>query len=413
MRSLLLVVLCLLVGNTWAAIRKPVTTAFPQCDADVLRLLQPLSHEERDFVTASAAENLMKARVQVNEHRRTQQKLVGRESQFPGVRERARAAEGIEAERLERCQVLFDRHVSAESATSAALVNAQFLDLDFLPVLLKAGAKINMTRGSGSREFILWHGMVEWTLTASRNLFPSEHASDLLRRYLDLVLANVRNIDFQDRSGRTVLHILAEHRMSLTGGSNEDVARDVALRKLIEAGANPRLRNKAGKLPLDLYTGNDKEIIGLLAGAPRQNSAEAPDTLRERGKGGRTAASTSGADLWHPLRAGSFTGHITSTLNKGNRIEGKLELRDDGSFEYLGNNGVRLAGQLALGDNNRVLGAGTSYLPTVFGMKLFAYPGGATSADIQLTGKVDGGELSGTFRSPHETGTFAFARNGE
>ena len=118
-----------------------------------------------------------------------------------------------------------------------------------------------------------------------------------------------------------------------------------------------------------------------------------------------------GTDAASPITSlpnGSFTGFITSTLNKGEKINGTLNLKEQGDFEYQGNNGVTLKGRFLQGGGNRITGSGVSQLPTLLGIPIFKYPDGTTSTTLKFNGKVTPDSLAGVFESAHETGTFAF-----
>jgi hypothetical protein len=105
---------------------------------------------------------------------------------------------------------------------------------------------------------------------------------------------------------------------------------------------------------------------------------------------------------------GTYGGYSTSTLSPGTQMHGRMALQRNGDFEYRGDNGVKVSGNLDLSSPDNVTGTGTVTQPKVLGIAIMRYPDGSTSTHIALRGKIVNGKLLGLFTDPFEKGELVF-----
>jgi len=400
--------------SVWSSdIRTPLLTAIPSCDQKAIEFFTPLRKHEVEF----AAEQTLN---KVIEHRHSLRRIeISRERPHfrPGSIEHARDVQILKEyeqksiAQLEKCEPLVARYARGSTATRLASIPASRLDREVLQRLINNGAVLEASPISNDRvdnPASVWKRVL---LTAVGSDYLSEVRTKdgmrfdeslkqaALEIFIPAILSQVRYVNTKESEhrtggGHTILHDLARE------GSP---SANYAIRYLVtEKNADPRIRNKKGETPLDLYAGNDKEIMALLSGLPSVAHPEAVQSSQKMGRG------TDDISMIESLPKGSFSGFITSTLNKGEKINGTLNLKEQGDFEYQGNNGVILKGRFLQGAGNQITGSGVSQLPTLFGIPIFKYPDGTTSTTLRFNGKVAPDSLSGVFESPHETGTFVF-----
>lgn len=106
--------------------------------------------------------------------------------------------------------------------------------------------------------------------------------------------------------------------------------------------------------------------------------------------------------------AGKFVGYVTTSLVSGLKFYGTIQVQDDGKFNYKGDNGTLISGVFDLKNLPQFKGVGEIQLPRILGFFQLKFPGGATTAKVELVGKNNDGVVEGTFSTPHERGTFYF-----
>ena len=112
-----------------------------------------------------------------------------------------------------------------------------------------------------------------------------------------------------------------------------------------------------------------------------------------------------------PVPAGTYPGYATSTLNPGMVQRGRMVLASNGDFEYTGSTGVKVRGSLNLSRPQQVEGAGTVTQPKRFGIPIFRYPDGSTTANMVIRGEIVNGTLRGRYSDAYETGELIFDLN--
>lgn len=401
-------------ASAWSSnIRTPLFKAFPSCDQQAIEFLAPLRKQEVEFVAEQALKEAVDDRYSLRKIEVAKERHKFRAGTFEHKQE-IQLLNEIEQQNiahLEKCEPLLKRYARGSIATQLAIIPASRLDRELLQLLIDNGAVLEappISTGKVDNPASVWKRILH---AAVGSLYISEARKKdslefdegikqaALEKFIPVVLDQVKHVNTRDPEhrtggGDTILHILA------AGGSS---SAGYAIRYLItKRNADPRIRNKKGETPLDLYAGNDKEIMALLSGfssVATPESVQSPQKIRH------------GTDDVSPITSlpnGSFTGFITSTLNKGEKINGTLNLKEQGDFEYQGNNGVTLKGRFLQGGGNRITGSGVSQLPTLLGIPIFKYPDGTTSTTLKFNGKVTPDSLAGVFESAHETGTFAF-----
>jgi hypothetical protein len=108
--------------------------------------------------------------------------------------------------------------------------------VEIAQLLLAAGADPN------ARMNHRWSGPLHYA--ADGNLIPPEWDAERQVRMIELLLDAGAEIDAQDKNGATALHRAVRTRCA------------AAVRCLLKRGANSRVRNKNGSLPMDLATRN-------------------------------------------------------------------------------------------------------------------------------------------------------------
>lgn len=107
-----------------------------------------------------------------------------------------------------------------------------------------------------------------------------------------------------------------------------------------------------------------------------------------------------------PPSAGAFEGPWRGTLqsNSGGSVTATALLLASGEMRYVASNGIQAVGTVSASGSSAT-GSGTLYAPTGY-----AFPGNLSSTTFSLAGSGTGGtSLSGTYTSPVDSGTFAFA----
>ena len=107
-----------------------------------------------------------------------------------------------------------------------------------------------------------------------------------------------------------------------------------------------------------------------------------------------------------PASAGVFEGPWRGTLqsNSGGSVTATALLLASGELRYVASNGIQAVGTVSASGGSAT-GTGTLYAPTGY-----AFPGNLTSTTFSLSGSGTGGaSLAGTYTSPVDNGTFAFA----
>ena len=367
-RQYLPLVLIAASSIAWGSnIRQPLINASPACDQEVIAMLHPLTANEKDYVGSYATSSLLSLRQAMVGFKNIRIKYSGKFGYEEILRKNDRD-ENSASIKLQRCDELVSKFVTGDTATKVVTSTAGNLDIELLERFIRAGASLNRVTHYKIEKYssFVWRnlvmGAIDTKLSFHTLVITPEQAealaSDLQPKYLSVVLRSVKNINDVGIDGNTILHTLAER--------NSDSA-DAAIKQLVEAGANTRTRNKQGKLPLDIYVGKSKEVLALLSGAA---PIRKPLEITSQQDVTQLPSSNLNNQPATQLVAGDFSGHITSTLNKGERINGTLRLKESGDFEYQGTNGVNLVGRFRLVDGNRITGTGTSYLPTLFGIRL-------------------------------------------
>ncbi len=109
--------------------------------------------------------------------------------------------------------------------------------------------------------------------------------------------------------------------------------------------------------------------------------------------------------------AGAYAGYVTSSLQPGTMLRGRLVLESSGDFEYTGSNKVKVRGSLDLSAPGNVTGTATVTQPKVLGLALMTYPDGSTSARMVIRGQIVEGVLRGRYSDAYETGELVFDLN--
>lgn len=107
-----------------------------------------------------------------------------------------------------------------------------------------------------------------------------------------------------------------------------------------------------------------------------------------------------------PPSAGAFEGPWRGTLqsNSGGSVTATALLLASGEMRYVASNGIQAVGTVSASGSSAT-GSGTLYAPTGY-----AFPGNLSSTTFSLAGSGTGDtSLSGTYTSPVDSGTFAFA----
>ena len=105
---------------------------------------------------------------------------------------------------------------------------------------------------------------------------------------------------------------------------------------------------------------------------------------------------------------GTYGGYVTSSLQPGTMLRGRIVLSSNGDFEYTGSNHIKVSGNLNLSNPDSVEGKATVTQPKVLGMPLARYPDGSTSAHMVIRGRMAGGVLQGRYSDAYETGELVF-----
>ncbi len=108
------------------------------------------------------------------------------------------------------------------------------------------------------------------------------------------------------------------------------------------------------------------------------------------------------------ITPGTYGGYATSTLSPGTQMHGRMALQRNGDFEYRGDNGVKVSGNLDLSSPDNVTGTGTVTQPKVLGVAIMRYPDGSTSTHMTVRGKIVNGKLLGLFTDSFEKGELVF-----
>lgn len=106
--------------------------------------------------------------------------------------------------------------------------------------------------------------------------------------------------------------------------------------------------------------------------------------------------------------AGTYAGYVTSSLQPGTLLRGRLVLESSGDFEYTGSNKVKVRGSLDLSAPEKVTGTATVTQPKLLGLALMTYPDGSTTARMVIRGQIVGGVLRGRYSDAYETGELVF-----
>jgi len=139
------------------------------------------------------------------------------------------------------------------------------------------------------------------------------------------------------------------------------------------------------KLARSAHTGNEP--------APR-NKAVATTSVREV-----SAAAPA---------AGTYAGYVTSSLQPGTMLRGRLVLESSGDFEYTGSNRVKVRGSLNLSAPQNVTGTATVTQPKLLGFAQMKYPDGSSTARMVIRGRIEAGVLHGRYSDAYETGELVF-----
>ncbi len=105
---------------------------------------------------------------------------------------------------------------------------------------------------------------------------------------------------------------------------------------------------------------------------------------------------------------GTYAGYVTSSLQPGTVLRGRLVLSSNGDFEYTGSNNVKVHGNLDLSNPDSVEGAATVMQPKLLGLPVLRYPDGSTSAHMVIRGRMMGSTLQGRYSDAYETGEMVF-----
>lgn len=107
---------------------------------------------------------------------------------------------------------------------------------------------------------------------------------------------------------------------------------------------------------------------------------------------------------------GQWAGTIRSSIT-AQRIPCTMVVAQDGKVLYLGNNGVRIDGQI-FAASNQFQGQGTMYAPVGGnGQALARFPDGSTQARVSFTGTLtSSGTFSGMYQGGGDSGAFDFSR---
>lgn len=393
----------------WGAeVRTPVVRAFPNCDQETIGFLGALSRQETEYVADQATREVVETRYLLRgiELSRAHPKFRAGTPQYDLALQQKREAESQFTTHLAKCDPIMSKYSRGRAATRVVAVAASRLDFDVLNRLIDNEAAIEATplaNGKVDNPNSVWKGALNTALGAE--LFPGTEQSGTVtqsarEKFVPALLSQVKHVNTKEPKGpfsaeNTILHQLA------TSGSS---AADYAIKYLIiQKNADPRIRNKKGKTPLDLYGGGSKEVMALLSGAAPTMKLET-DQPPLQSEHRNSESNSSGSNL----PKGTFLGFISSSLNNGEKIDGTLRLMDQGAFKYEGNNGVTLEGQFQRTSGSQIIGSGVTHLPKLFGLAIFKYPDGTNSTTLKFDGTVTPSSLSGVFKSPHETGTFAF-----
>ena len=386
--------------------RTPLLNAFPACDQQAIEIMAPLSSQEAMFVAERATHEVTEIRFRMKgiQHFRANPNLLPGSSNYELATKQNEEHERQLTTRLPKCEQIMSKYARGERATRVAGTAVGRLDLELLQSLINNGAVLEAapaSKGKVDNPNSVWKNLLHISVFADP--FLGWHGTTAIREeFIPVILSHVRHVNTREpespfTDGNTILHSLAK---------SGTPSADYAIKYLIaKKNADPRIRNKAGRTPLDLYAGQDKEVMRLLAGAAPLAMPEADLPLS---KVGPIETEARIASQGTALPKGTYPGFISSTLNGGEKINGTLRLGDQGEFEYLGNNGVALKGRFQLVGGNRIVGNGVSQLPKILGFSVFTYPDGSTSTTLKFNGKVSQETISGAFESPHETGTFAF-----
>lgn len=151
---------------------------------------------------------------------------------------------------------------------------------------------------------------------------------------------------------------------------------------------------------------NALSFVASAAPDPAQHlpAATSPGSAPEPGRRA-SAAPGSGSATVAP---GTFGGYATSSLNPGTQLRGRMVLQSNGDFEYRGDNGVKVSGNMNLSNPGSVTGSGVITQPRVLGVPLMRYPDGSTSTQMTLRGKIVNGRLQAQFTDSFEKGELVF-----
>jgi hypothetical protein len=157
---------------------------------------------------------------------------------------------------------------------------------------------------------------------------------------------------------------------------------------------------------LTFLASNDRARGGDAAASPGSvlPAAAAPGSAPERAPRSSAAPGSRSANV----APGTFGGYATSSLNPGTQLRGRMVLQSNGDFEYRGDNGVKVSGNLDLSNPGNVTGTGVVAQPRVLGVPLMRYPDGSTSTQMTLRGKIVNGKLQAQFTDPFEKGELVF-----
>ena len=120
------------------------------------------------------------------------------------------------------------------------------------------------------------------------------------------------------------------------------------------------------------------------------------------------SAGSSRAGSSASVSPGTYAGYVTSSLQPGTVLRGRLVLSSNGDFEYTGSNKVKVQGTLNLSNPESVEGTATVTQPKLFGMPLQHYPDGSASAHMVIRGRMMGSVLQGRYSDAYETGELVF-----
>ena len=104
------------------------------------------------------------------------------------------------------------------------------------------------------------------------------------------------------------------------------------------------------------------------------------------------------------IKPGTYAAYATSTLQPGTPLRGKIVLERNGNFEYTGNNGVKVRGNLDFSVPDRITGTATATQPKVLGVPLIRYPDGSSSTSMTIRAQIVDGKLQGQYSDRFETG---------